>query len=434
MSEVLASQPLPPRRAWEGEAAFNRWLARPGQLAQLATLAGHRLELLQLEAAVGSGRIDILCHCAKARAPVVIEAKLGAADPDHLGRVLGYVDELGAACGIYVAASFGRALVEAVAALPFAVHLVEAHASRIASGDVVCQLSRAAGSPRPAPGEGAEPCSVVTAATRAEAGAGLARLVRAARRAGLLARTGVDLDPAAIPDWRQPAQAALLAMWPNRPQHALVAATLGLLARHRATRLVVLLRAIDEGAASKLALMAKLAPGCAVVPLELVAQAKGKAKGRWQARRFALGPAPGGGKAGFWREVATILRRRSLAVRAVSVKGVFVAFARAQARLVAFERASPSCLCIELRLSDENSFDAAESFAQLRRHARPIERGLASLFKLSWLADRARVDDQVLKLGYRREHQATPAVFAAAIVKAHEVLAEPVARIERSAW
>ncbi len=154
-----------PRELWPREGDFHRWLiASPAMLAECLGVPG--LEFTGREVTIGEQvagfdslgrrrwdgglRVDLIARDAHGR-PVVIEAQLGAADHDHLGKLVSYASDVQAAVAVRaVAAPEPPFLREHLATLA---DLNEAYAGRRRFSAVTVTLESDPSPFPPAPGE-----------------------------------------------------------------------------------------------------------------------------------------------------------------------------------------------------------------------------------------------------------------------------------------
>ncbi|MBD3250724.1 MAG: DUF4268 domain-containing protein [Candidatus Pacebacteria bacterium] len=79
------------RKVWNHEAHdFTRWLARDGNLNELSDAVGLEINLLEIEASVGSFNVDVLAEEENTGRKIVIENQLEATNHDHLGKIITY--------------------------------------------------------------------------------------------------------------------------------------------------------------------------------------------------------------------------------------------------------------------------------------------------------------------------------------------------------
>ena len=419
------------RQAWHTEARLNKWLGETAQLDRLSKFAGCKLELLQLEATLNHGRVDLLCADAGTGSTVVIESKLGLADLDHFGRLLCYAEEFTAKAGIYVAENFPQQIIDTSKDMPFAIHLIKASVGKLDDNSMFCVLSSVY-SPKARKRQGAVPqlCSLVAPAVSSKIKEALGELIRSARQAKLLSNASIVVGQGSIPQFPKSAKTALLVMWPSQPGYADLAETMSLLQRNKAAVLIVLMRSTDQAAADKLASLAKIAGDVFVHVLTLQPH-----KSNWKllpSNPSELGADPKGKS--FWLRVAGNLSKRSLQVQAVSGQGVFVATSSPQIRMVAFHQARPKRLCVELRLGGENQFVAESKFSQIKEQEVDISGKLAEQFEIQWHSSKVRANDHVLRLVWKRREFGQPEEFSWAIAKAHQALLVPVASLEDFDW
>ncbi|HMW49207.1 MAG TPA: DUF4268 domain-containing protein [Cellvibrionaceae bacterium] len=95
---------VPLRDLWQGEAThFTPWLAK--NLDILSEKIGLELDLEEVEASAGDFSVDIVARDLSTNKLVVIENQYGLTDHKHLGQVVTYSSELGAAIVIWIAES-----------------------------------------------------------------------------------------------------------------------------------------------------------------------------------------------------------------------------------------------------------------------------------------------------------------------------------------
>lgn len=92
-----------PRQAWQNEAYhFTPWLAEEHNLSLLGDALGIDLELVRLEAGVGSFSADILARDTSIDSYVVIENQLESTDHSHLGQLITYASGLDASTIVWI--------------------------------------------------------------------------------------------------------------------------------------------------------------------------------------------------------------------------------------------------------------------------------------------------------------------------------------------
>lgn len=79
------------REAWKHEAShFTQWLAEEENLTLLGDEIGFEIKLLQIEAVVGSFKVDILAEEENTGRKIIIENQLEITNHDHLGKIITY--------------------------------------------------------------------------------------------------------------------------------------------------------------------------------------------------------------------------------------------------------------------------------------------------------------------------------------------------------
>jgi len=100
VSKIARLTPVPLRELWGHEALrFTRWLAE--NLDYLNEITGLTLTLVEWEASVGDFKADLLAEDEQGNL-VVVECQLEKTDHDHLGKLLTYMSNMGAAVGIWI--------------------------------------------------------------------------------------------------------------------------------------------------------------------------------------------------------------------------------------------------------------------------------------------------------------------------------------------
>ena len=94
-----------PRSIWPNEARdFTPWLAE--NLERLSKILSFELELIEIEAKVGSGFVDITARAVGSQTRVIIENQLEETDDEHLARLLTYAAAYDAEIVIWIATHF----------------------------------------------------------------------------------------------------------------------------------------------------------------------------------------------------------------------------------------------------------------------------------------------------------------------------------------
>ena len=79
------------RDVWKHEAlSFTKWLAKEENILNLSQEIGIDIEVVQIEASVGSFNVDILAREIDSDRKIIIENQLEKTDHDHLGKLITY--------------------------------------------------------------------------------------------------------------------------------------------------------------------------------------------------------------------------------------------------------------------------------------------------------------------------------------------------------
>ncbi len=404
------------KSVWPNEEDFVTWLMDEERLEALSRETGTALYPLGTEMRVSHGRVDLLCGDEGTGGTVVVEARLGQCDVDHVARAARYAAEFSADRAILIAESFPHAVLGAVKGGSRALellHLVELRIQRESDyEDYRATLSGLAGyvaSPGHREGGGGKYGDEVVSAVVGPGGA-------AGFVAENLGAKAAEFEEE--PGWMQK-KSTLVVMWPEFSTDWQFVSTMLAAGTEEALGAGGIVLVLKRKVATTARQLASLGHWTEQELLAYVARSgsKGEVKLQpidWKGRvlgQEAKSVSTKDERMRFWDRVAqrvvkktgTAARERKKRALGRSSHNIVYPMNKWGVRMAAKYSVRHKALCAEVRFYGSEPAGVRNRYEQLKSHESEIEAGLSDAFEVEWLGSRTRQNAMVMRMVWKRQ-------------------------------